>query len=290
MNPTILVTGATGTIGRELTQALLAGGAQVRLGVRSAEKVADAVARGASAVRFDWADPSSFREAFAGVDHAFLLTPPHPGINEQLTAALVVAKEAGVSFVIKLSALGAAPDAPLALSRLHAEGEAIVRASGIDSTILQPTFFQDNLFNFQGAALSSHNAFFGASGQGKTSYISARDIAEVAAAILRKPEAHRRQTYVLTGGEALTDSEIAVLLSEHAGRPIAFVNLSPEQLASSMREQGTPDEVVEITVGLEQVKAAGWAEAVTPIVASILGRPPERLADFIQRNAARLRA
>ena len=281
---TILVTGATGTVGSEVTRALAHAGAEVRVGVRDPSRAPE----GTKPVRFDWTDPSSFPEAFAGVDRAFLLLPFVEDMNATLPAALDAAKEAGVAFLLKMSAVGAAPDAKLALARQHAAGEAMVAESGIPYAVIQPTFFQDNIFNYQGAALASEGAFFGASAGGKSSWISARDIGEVAAAILQGPEAHYGKTHVLTGGEALADTEVAALLSAVSGRSFGYVDLTPEQLAAGMEQQGLPGWMIDALVGLEKVKAAGWAEGISPAVQEILGREPESFRAYLERSRDRI--
>ena len=92
----------------------------------------------------------------------------------------------------------------------------------------------------------------------------------MAAEILTKPEPHYAQSYVLTGGEVFTDQEVGALASEISGREIRYVDLPPEQLAQGLESQGMPPYMVDSWLGLENVKASGWAEEVSPLVAEIL--------------------
>ncbi|MEM9113186.1 MAG: SDR family oxidoreductase [Myxococcota bacterium] len=289
-NMTILVTGATGTVGSEVVGALRARGLRVRAGVRSPEKAEALRALGAELVKLDFSDPSTLGSAFEGVDRVFLLTAFVEDDVEQVQAAVSAAKAAGVEHVVRSSSVGASPDSPLALSRKHAACEEVVKTSGIDWTILQPTFFQDNILNFAGETIASQGQWVGASAGGKTSYISSRDIAELAAEVLLDPGSHRDQTYVLTGPSAHSDAEIAGLLSELLGREIRYIDIGAEALAEGLRSGGFPQWRIDALVGLEGVKAAGYAEEVSPVVERILGRSGESLSAFLARNRDRLQA
>jgi uncharacterized protein YbjT (DUF2867 family) len=267
-----------------VVEALRARGAEVRAGVRSPEKATGLAATGAEVVALDFTAPESLASAMAGVDRLFLLNPFTDELPAQARAAVAAAKQAGVTFVLHLSAFGASEDSPLAVGRMHAEADKAVIDSGIPYALLQPTFFQDNILKFHLGTVLGQGAFYGASGTGKTSYISARDIADVAAAILLAPDAHLSKTYVLTGPEAISDQELAGLISKVAGRDVKYIDLSSEQLAGGMRQQGAPDWMVDALVGLEGIKAAGYAAEVSPAVEQILGRKGETYESFLQRN------
>jgi uncharacterized protein YbjT (DUF2867 family) len=292
MTTTILVTGATGNLGSQLaTQLLRDGDVRVRAAVRSndAPKAVELAERGAQLVRFDYTDEASMRDALAGVDRAFLVAPLVEDLDRLVTTSIDAARSAGVSHIVRASALGADADAPFALARWHGRADEYLARTGLAYTILKPTFFQDNALNFHGETIRAQGAFYGASGQGRSAYISSADIARTAAAILRDPSRHTGKTYVLTGGEALTDGEVATMLGEVAGRPIAYVNLEPEALAAGVRDSGAPEWLVEALVGLEGVKAQGFAAEISPAVAEITGQAPEPYRTFLDRHAAALR-
>lgn len=278
----ILVTGATGTVGSATVKALLARGADVRVGVRSPDKAGEYKQAGAEVVAFDFDDVATYKGAFTGAERVLLLNPFVDSVPAQVRSAVAVARETGVKYILRISAFGADVSSPLFVGRMHGEADKLVAESGISYTIVQPTFFQDNLLKFHLGSLRSQNAFYGASGGGKTSYISSGDIAKVSAAILLDPARHASKTYVLTGPEALSDEEVAALVGKVTGRAIKFVNLTPEQLAGGM--QGAPAWMVESLVGLENVKAQGWAAAVSPAVQDILGHPGERYESFLARH------
>lgn len=283
----ILVTGATGTIGRQVALALARDGVPVRAAVRDPAKAADLAEAGVELVSLDFSDPQRVAAAFDGVDRLFLLTPfvehPMPMIDAVLTAA----RAAGVRHIVRLSAAGADASSQFALAREHGEIEAAVQHSGAGWTILQPTFFMDNLVNFGGAqTIAAEGRFYGAAGEGKSSYVSSADVGAVAATILRDPDPHHGRTYVLTGGEALSNHELAALVGELRGEPVTYVDLTLEQQRAGLEQQGVPGWMIDGFVGLEAVKRAGWAEAVSPVVQTILGRAPETYRTFLQRHLA----
>lgn len=284
----ILVTGATGTIGKQVVRALRERGLAVRAGARTPEKLQDLAALGAETVRIDWSDPASLKAAFAGVERVFLLTPFVEDDLPLVKAGIAAAKEAGVSFILRMSAAGADPNAQAALPRHHGQGEELVKQSGLRWAVIQPNFFQDNFVNYQGGTIKAQGAFYGAGGAGKTAYVSSGDIGASAAAILAEPDRHASQTYLLTGPEALSDGEVAGLISDLLGREVKFVNLEPEAFGGALRGQGTPEWQVQALLYLENVKANGWASAVSPAVEQITGRAPENIRSYLERNKAAL--
>lgn len=282
--PTILVTAANGNVGRQAVAELRRRGATVRAGVHSPDRASNLREQGAEVVALDFDQPESVRAAFAGIDRVLLIQPFGPSIPAHGSDAVQAARAADVQHVVRISAIGADPAAELNVARWHGQVDAALAETGLGYTILQPTFFQDNLLTFQAAPLRSDGAFYGASGDGRASYVSSADVARSAAAVLLDPAPHAGKRYVLTGGEALSDQEVAGLASSAFGREVRYVDLEPEQLAASMTGSGSPDWAVEGLVGLERVKAAGWAVEVSPAVADLTGAAPERYADFLARH------
>lgn len=287
---TILVTGATGTIGKQVARLLVSEGVAIRVASRRPEALADLAALGpATAVRLDLEDASTYAAAFAGVDALFLVGPGGPGFGEHAAAAIDAARQAGVKHVVRYSALGASVDGAFPIAREHGIADEALERTEIGWTILQPTFYMDNFINFQGEAIRGQGAFYGASKGGKAAYVSSADIAAVAAAVLRDPTAHAGKRYVLTGPQAHADSDVADLIAEAVGKPVKYVDVGDEGIAASLRERGAPDFFVESMVGLERVKQQGWAEAVSTDVETVLGRPAQRFSEFLANRGAELR-
>jgi len=284
----VLVTGATGTIGGATVRALQQAGVPLRMALRDVSRGQALAGADDELVAFDFADPAGMQAAFVGIDAFLLVTPLVEDPTPLSAAALEAARAAGVGHVVRLSAAGADEQGPVALVRHHGVGERQVRESGLGWTILRPTFFMDNLITYQGDAIRNTGAFYGAAGDGRTAYVSSDDIGAVAATILRSPESHREQTYALTGGEALTDPEVAAQLSDTLGREIHYVDLGEEGHRQALVDAQMPPFVVEAISFLEGVKRHGWAAQISPAVEAVLERAPETLQGFLERNAQRL--
>ena len=284
----ILITGATGTIGSQTVTTLLERGAEVRVAVRNPAKAAELASAGAEVVRFDFLAPETFAGALEGVERVMLLTAFTEQFDEDLRPFVAALTEAEVGFVLRISASGASPDAAALLGRRHAAAEDLVKQSGAAWTVLQPTFFMDNFINFAGASIRSEGAFYGASNNQPVSYVSTRDIAEVAATVLLAPEAHASQTYVLTGPEALRDEQVAAQIGSVLEREVRYVDLTPEQIEAAVASQGAPSWRAEAMGALESIKRQGWAQAVSPAVAEVLGRSGESFTDFLARRGSQL--
>ncbi|MDX2092168.1 MAG: NAD(P)H-binding protein [Kofleriaceae bacterium] len=277
----LLVTGSTGTIGRELMKALAGtAGLDVRVGLRDPRKAA----RGTSAVRLDWEDSTTFAPALDGIERLFLLTPFVEQFERPSRALLEAAARAGVKYVVKLSARGLTEDVPFDSGRQHARLERAVRESGMAWAFLQPTFFMDNVLTFQRLTVLEQGAFYGASGGQAVSYVSSKDVAEVAATLLARPETYAGRAYELTGGQAVTDADIARWLGAKLGREVRFVDLPLEQYRAGLEQQGVPAWQLEALVGLEDVKRQGWASDTTSTVRELLGRAPETFEAFLSRR------
>ncbi|MCK6508461.1 SDR family oxidoreductase [Myxococcota bacterium] len=283
----ILLTGATGTIGSQVLHQLLDAHADLRVGVRNPAKSADIAARGAEVVALDYEQPATLDSAMKGAHTLFLLTPFVEDPVPYTQLALEAAKRNGIQHIVRLSVVGADPNG-IGPGRYHGTCDALLKDSGIAWTILAPTFFQDNVLNYTGGSIQRDNAFYGAAGNGKISYVSAFDIARVACTALLQPSAHRGQTYVLTGPEALSEHDVARILSEILGREIRYINLAPEQFAGGMRANHLPEWMIQYMLDLEQIKANGWAEAVSHDIEKVLHSPATRMKDYLTTQKQRL--
>ncbi|MFJ1460364.1 NAD(P)H-binding protein [Nocardia sp. N2S4-5] len=280
----ILVTGATGSIGRHLVGDLRRRDLPFRALVRDPVR---GRALGCDLVVGDFDDPDSMAAAVSGVDQVFLCSPgagptpgPQPMIAHQ-TAVIDAAARAGVRRVVKVSVWGARPGGLLA-EGAHAEIEAHLEASGLDWSILRPSGFMQN-FRTGAGSFSADGNLLGAYGQARVSYIDCADIA-ACAAVLLATERGSGERYVLTGPEALTHAEIAEQLSAAIGRPISYIDLPPGEFADKLVAQGIPAAFAADVAALYAEVAGGSLAETTSAVRDLTGRPATTFAEFLTRE------
>jgi len=278
MSQALLITGASGVLGRSIVKSALDAGFNVIQAVRDLQKAHPA----AAAVRFDYADPATFGPALAGVSRLLLMAPPlDAGAPAKLAPVIAEAKAAGLEHVVFISAFGVNHNeqAPLRVV------EHLVMDSGIRYAILRPNFFMENFSEgFLAPGIRARGSIDLAAGDGKTSFISVQDIAACSVALFRAPR--DRQEYDLTGAEALDHAEVARIISEVSGRPVKYNSLSEEEMLAGARAAGMPEPVLGYLAALYSAVRAGYAAFITGGVEELTGRPPIRFAEFARAAAA----
>jgi len=283
--PSILISGATGNIGRELTKRLSALNVPFRAMVRSS-KGAEPIAalEGAELVVADFNDSDSLANALDGIDRAFLLTNSSERAEDQQISFVDAAKRVGVKHIVKLSQWAADADSPVRFLRYHAAVEQQIRESGLDFTFLRPNLFMQGLLAFRDTIVTQ-NKFFAAAGDAQISAVDVCDIAEVAAVALTH-DGHEGKTYDLTGPEALTHHKMAEKLSHVLKRQVAYVDVPPEAMKEALIGFGLPlwqaDGVVEDYAHYRRGEAATIASGVQDATST-----PPRSFDSFARDYAR---
>lgn len=280
MSNTILVTAASGNIGRPLVAALKTTGASVIVGSSSGKSVDGLPSR-----RVDFTDPASLEAAFTGIDTLFLLLPLVPEKVTLAQNAVAAAKAAGVKQIVRSSGAGADPHAGFALPRLQGEIDQIIIDSGIAYTLVRPATFMQNFAN-HAAGMIKGGAYYMPQGEGKVSFIDVRDIAAVTAEILLNPAAHQGQAYTLTGAVALSNAQAMQMISDVIGKPVAYVAVPDDAAISAMKGMGMGDWLIDQLMSLNRLTAAGYAAGTTDTVRHILGRDPIGFAQFAADHKA----
>jgi uncharacterized protein YbjT (DUF2867 family) len=278
----ILVTGATGNVGREVVRELTARGALVRVGGRAAGKVLDGDA-GVEHVAFDFHVPSTFAPAASGCGAVFLIRPPPiADVRSTLNAFVDAARANGVEHVVFLSVAGAGKNK---LVPHHAvEAHLAARAGGW--TVLRPGFFAQNLGDAYRRDIVEDGRLYVPAGRGRVAFIDTRDIARVAALALCDPARHAGRAYTLTGPEAVTFDDAAAILSRALGRSIRYTRASIPGYAIHLRRRGLPAAQIAVQTILHVGLRFGQAETVDPTLAALLGRPGGTLAEYVRDHVA----
>jgi uncharacterized protein YbjT (DUF2867 family) len=281
MARTILVTGATGTVGSEVLR-LLNGrdGIQVRAALRDLNKGAALAAPNVEPVWFDYNKPESLSPACRGADSVFLVAPLTPDGVPQALALLLAAQDAGVKHVVKLSVTDTVRD--ITVGQWHAAIDDALKKSTLAWTILRPGGFMQNFV--ESSAPQPDGGMYFPVGNAKAVFIDTRDIAAVAAKALTEP-GHTGKEYELAGPEALSYLEVAAIMSEVSGRQIRFVDVPESAARQAMLGQHVPDWLVDLILELCAWSKAGGASEMNTTVADILGRPAHTFHEFARDYA-----
>ncbi|MEU8842997.1 NAD(P)H-binding protein [Streptomyces roseus] len=263
----ILVTGATGTVGREVVRRIPAD-LRFRVMCRKPEGFAGLRAQ-AEAVHGDYRDRPSLVRALRGVSAAFLVTAEIGG--DQDARFLRAARSAGVRHVVKLSAAAVEdPGAEDLITRWQRGNEELLRGSGMEWTLLRPRSFMSNSLSWA-ATVRAERVVRGLCGASGNACVDPRDIAEVAVRALTG-DGHAGRSYTLTGPEAITAAEQTAQLAQLLGRPLRFEELGPEQARTALRAR-YPHDLVEALLESAQRQRAGAKAQVDGTVPALLGRP-----------------
>ncbi|MFA7764490.1 NmrA family NAD(P)-binding protein [Streptomyces sp. NRRL S-448] len=283
----IVVMGATGATGNALLHSLATSGMPVRALTRTPHRpIPGTTGAHQPPVEVQYADatdPHSLHTAFKGADQLFLAMANGPAQVELETRVIDTAARAGIGHIVKISAPAAEPDSPVAVSRGHHAVEEHLRAGGLTHTVLRPYAFTQNLLRL--APTVAQGVILGTTGDAPCNYIDCRDIGDVAAAALTRPDI-AGGSYTLTGPEAVSSPELASRLTALTGRRIRYVGLTPDELRDHLiRNAHMPAWLADHVTEIQQLSVTR-PEAPTTTVSDILGRPPRTLDAFLHEHRA----
>lgn len=282
----ILVTGGTGVVGSEILRLLSRAQIPARALTRNPQKAQDLP--GITWVAGDLARAETLTRVFEDVKTAFLLTHYYEDMVALQHHAIVAARAAGVTHLVKASAFAASPHSKAPIGRWHYQIEQELEASGMGWTVLRPHHFMQNLLA-QAQYVSNEGAIYSPSGDGKIPYVAANDVAAVAFVTLTQP-GHFGKKYVITGSEALSYRQASEIIGEVIGKKLRFVDESPEEARARRIREGVPPAVIEsiLAIGAYQ-RAGGKTVTITSTVADLTGRPPQTVAEFVREHASAFR-
>jgi uncharacterized protein YbjT (DUF2867 family) len=278
-----LVTGASGNVGREVVRALRARDRPVRAATRAGTPPAGFEGDpGVAGTTLDFRDPSSYAEGVRGCESVFLLRPPAiANVRETLNRFIDVARGEGVAQIVFLSVAGAErmPVVPHHATELHLAG------SGGSWTILRPGFFAQNLQDAYRQDLVQKDRLYVPAGRGHVAFVDVRDVAEVAALAMLRPELHHGQGYTLTGPEAVPFTEAARILTEELERPIGYHPASIPGYMHHLHRRGLSWGQTLVQTALHVGIRFGQAANVDPTLQRLLGRPGRTLREYVRDHA-----
>lgn len=278
----ILVTGGTGGVGSELLRLLSKAGIATRALARHPQR-AQALP-GITWIAGDLSKPGTLTSAFEGARTLFLLTSYYEDMVELQHNAISAARAAGVTYVVKISAFAASDHSRAPVGRWHYQVEKELQESGLGWTILRPHHFMQNLLA-QAEYVRTEGVVYSASGDGKIPYVDGRDVAAVAFATLTQP-GHLGKKYVVTGSEAISYRQAAEIIGAAIGKPVRFVDESPDEARARRVREGLPPAVVESALAIAAYqRAGGKTVTITSTVTDLTGRPPRTVGEFVREHA-----
>lgn len=275
----IVVTGATGQLGRLVIEQLLSRvpASQIIAAVRSPEKAADLSRQGIQVRQADYSQPATLDSAFAGADKVLLISSSEVGQRlPQHKAVIDAAKRAGVKLLAYTSVLHADTSA-LGLAREHRETEDYLRASGLPFALLRNGWYTENYTAGIPGALA-HGAVMGCADEGRISSASRLDYAEAAAVLLTSETTQAGNVYELAGDESYTLSEFAAQLSTQSGKSLPYVNLPQAEFEAALIQAGLPDFVARLLADSDAAAAKGALFDDSPQLSALIGRPTTLLS------------
>lgn len=277
----IVVTGATGHLGRLVVEALAQKipADQIVAAVRTPEKAADLAALGVHVRAADYDQPSTLTEAFAGADKVLLVSSSEVGRRvPQHTAAVQAAKAAGVNHLVYTSILSA-DTSTISLAPEHKATEEIIRDSGIPFTFLRNSWYTENYEQSVGQALAT-GAILGSAGEGPIGGVPRADYAGAAVEALTGT-GHENKVYELAADEAWSYADLAEAVARISGKPVAYQDVPAEQHRSILLGAGLPEFVADMLVDADRAIAAGELASDSGDLRTLLGRPTTGLDDAV---------
>ncbi|MGW5571857.1 NmrA family NAD(P)-binding protein [Nocardia thailandica] len=277
---TVAVTGASGQLGRLVVAELLAAGERPVAIVRDPAKAADLAEQGAQVRVASYDDPAALDAALAGVDRVLLVSGNEFGARvAQHTNVVRAAERAGVE-LLAYTSIPAAEDNPMRLADEHRATEQVVRASSVPSVLLRNSWYWENYTGGAGHAVAT-GVLHGALGEGRVSGAARADYAAAAARVLTT-DGHAGRTYELGGDSALSGEDLAAALSEAAGAPVRYENLSEADYAAGLRAAGLDEAHAAVLADADTGIARGALEVTTGDLTRLIGRPATPAAEVFR--------
>ncbi|MCH8842496.1 MAG: SDR family oxidoreductase [SAR324 cluster bacterium] len=275
MSGKILVTGATGNIGSGLVPALRSAGVEVRAFVRDEAKAQPLKDAGAEVIVGDLDKPETINAAVEGVEKIFLLTFNGPTEAQQGLNVIEAAKQVGSPHVVRLSGWGSEKSR---IVKNQQEIHKALKSSGLSWTIVQPTFFMQNIMMAAQTITSDGNMYWPMK-DGKVAMIDVRDVVDASLAVLTG-SGHEGKTYILTGPAAISFHDVAGTLTKILGNNVNYVSVPGEAAKESMVGMGVPEWIAMGYVEMFEGFGEGFAENVQDGMIALTGKPGRSFEQF----------
>ena len=276
----VLVTGATGTVGRAVARYLADRGARVVSAVRDVG--GSSVDRRIESRSFDFENSSRWPDAFAGVDRLFLLRPPAiSDVQRHLFPVIDAALGFGVRHIVFLSLQGV----QFNKATPHHAVEKFLRARKAPFTFLRPNFFMQNLSTTYREDIRERGEIFVPAAHARTAFVDTDDVGRVAARILTEP-GHIGKAYTLSGEQSLSYYDIARQLTEALGYSVRYASPTADEYVDRLEQQGQPDDYIDVQRMIYRVVRTNVSAFPNRTIRHLTGAPATTFAQFAEREKA----
>lgn len=278
----ILITGASGNVGRYVAQYAYENGQEITVAGTHTDTLNKMFKGKAEITYFDFTDSTTFQQALKDVDRVFIIRPPHLGNPEDLKPFIDILKEKGnIKLVSFLSLIGVEnnPVPP------HHKIEKYIEQANLPYCHIRPSFFMQNISGVHAFEIKHFNKIVVPVKKALTSFIDAEDIGEITAKVLSEPELHQNRGYSITGLEAIDYWKAANILSQELGRQITYTNPKPSLAKKYWIEiRGMEKEYCTVMGMLYMMTRLGAAKKVTPVFEQVMGKKPQTFQQFVKKN------
>jgi uncharacterized protein YbjT (DUF2867 family) len=280
----IIILGATGNVGTAVLKNLAGKNVEVFAGVRNEKDFEKVSQWGATPIIVDFSNQESLNAALEGKNRVFLVTPLMQ--NPEAVTQMVVnaAKVNGVKHLVRSTASGADSNGQIQMARWAGNSEDVVKASGLDYTILQPNSFLQNFINYHSYTIKNYHGFYLPVGDAQTAMVDINDLGEVAAIALTSDN-HYGKTYTFTG-LTYTNEQLAEKLSEVVGHKISYIDVPEEKAKESMLSNQMPEWMVNAMMELNYITKQGWTAGYSDDYKNITGKEYTSAETFFEENKA----
>ena len=278
----ILITGASGNVGKYVAQYALENGQEITVAGTHTDTLAKIFGNEVEIAYFDFTDSKTFKGALKDVDRVFIMRPPHLGKPEDLKPFIDELKNIdGIKLVSFLSLIGVEnnPIPP------HHKIEKYIEQANLPYCHIRPSFFMQNISGIHSFEIKHFNKVVVPVKKALTSFIDAQDIGEITAKVLSEPELHQNKGYSITGSKAIDYWEVAKILSKELGREIVYSNPKPSFAKKYwMMIRGMEKEYCTVMGMLYMMTRLGTAKKVTTTFEEVMNKKPQTFEQFVRRN------
>ncbi|WP_172201953.1 SDR family oxidoreductase [Niveibacterium sp. COAC-50] len=279
----IVVTGASGQLGRLVINSLLARkvpAAQIVAAVRNPARAADLAALGVQVRAADYTQPATLDAAFKGADQVLLVSSSEVGQRfPQHKNVIDAAKRGGVKLLAYTSLLHA-DSSPLGLRDEHFATEQYLLEVGLPHVVLRNGWYTENYLASIPPAVQ-HGAYIGSAGEGRIASAARADYADAAAVVLTTPD-QAGKVYELAGDESYTLAEFAAELSRQTGKQIPYINMAEAEFKGALLGAGLPEPIAALLADSDTGASKGGLFDDSHTLSTLIGRPTASLAALMQ--------